>query len=197
MKTRLSSLCLLLLVAAPLQVMARQPVFGTLYAGGSEFDVDYQFAGTLDFDPEEDGNTFGLGVGYEITERWVIQLDYTHTDADDVDIDQVFLSLNYQLPLFLDNMQGVIGLVAGEGSLDWNDQPDFADSIFDDLDDDESLYGIRLGLSYDITEHWSTNLTYQYFDQEFNTNLETPDQGRIEFEHSSHHYVLFGLRFHL
>ena len=24
-----------------------------------------------------------------------------------------------------------------------------------------------------------------------------PEDGRLEFEHSSHHYVLFGLRFHL
>lgn len=190
-------LCLLSMLVSPGQVLARQPVFGALYGGATEFDVDYRFAGTLDFDPEEDGNTFGLGVGYEITERWVIQLDYTHTDADDVDIDQVFLSLNYQMPLLLNGMWGKVGIVAGEGSLDWNDQPDFSDSRFDDLDDDEFLLGIQFGLSYDVAEHWSTSLTYQYFDQEFNTNVETPDEGRIEFEHSSHHYLLFGLRFHL
>lgn len=177
--------------------LARQPVYGSLYAGGSEFDVDLQFAGELDFDPEEDGDTFGLGFGYEITDHWFVQLDYTHTDADEVDIDQVFVSLNYQRPLFIDNMKGMIGIVVGEGSVDWNDQPDFADAIFDDLDDDEALYGIQLGLNYDLAEHWSTSLTYQYFDQEFNTNVETPDNGRVEFEHSSHHYVVFGLRFHL
>jgi opacity protein-like surface antigen len=186
-----------LIATGSAQALARQPVFGALYAGGTEFDVDYRFAGRLDFDPEEDGNTFGFGVGYEMAERWIIQLDYTHTDADDVDIDQVFLSLNYQMPILVDGLQGILGLVAGEGSLDWNDQPDFSDSRFDDLDDDEFLIGIKLGLTYDIAEHWSTSLTYQYFDQEFNTNVETPDEGRLEFEHSSHHYLLFGLRFHL
>ena len=194
---RLTGLCLMLFMLASNQVMARQPVYFALYGGGTEFDVDYEFAGTLDFDPEEDGDTFGLGVAYELTEHWFVQLDYTHTDADDVDIDQVFVSLNYQRPLFIDNMKGMIGVVAGEGSLDWNDQPDFADSLFDDLDDDESLYGVQLGLNYDIGEHWSTSLTYQYFEQDFNTNVETPDEGRVEFEHSSHHYVLFGIRFHL
>jgi opacity protein-like surface antigen len=194
---KFACLCSVLIATGSAQALARQPVFGALYAGGTEFDVDYRFAGTLDFDPEEDGNTFGFGVGYEMTDRWIIQLDYTHTDADDVDIDQVFLSLNYQMPILVDGLQGILGLVAGEGSLDWSDQPDFSDSRFDDLDDDEFLIGIKLGLSYDIAEHWSTSLTYQYFDQEFNTNVETPDEGRLEFEHSSHHYLLFGLRFHL
>jgi len=185
------------LLTASGQSLARQPIYGSLYGGGSSFDVDVDFGGELSFDPEDDGDTFGLGVAYEITSHWFVQLDYTHTDADDVDIDQVFLSLNYQHPLFIDNMKGMIGVVVGEGRLDWNDQPDFADSRFDDLDDDEALYGIQLGLNYDISEHWSTSLTYQYFDQDFKTNVETPDEGRAEFEHSAHHYVLFGLRFHL
>ena len=193
----LPSLCLTVLVLVSNAAMARQPVYFSLYAGGTEFDVDYDFVGDLDLDPEEDGDTFGLGAAYELTEHWFIQLDYTHTDADDVDIDQVFVSINYQVPLFLDGMRGMIGLVAGEGTLDWNNQPEFADSLFDDLDDDESLYGIQLGLNYDISDHWSTSLTYQYFEQDFNTNVETPEDGRIEFEHSSHHYLLFGLRFHL
>ncbi len=187
----------LVLVVLPVDAQERRPIFGSLYAGGSEFDVDFDFAGELDFDPEEDGDTYGLGMGYEINEHWFIQLDYTHTDADDVDIDQVFVSLNFQYPLFIDRMNGMIGLVAGEGSLDWNSQPDFADAIFDELDDDESLYGIQVGLNYEIARHWSISLTYQYFDQEFNTNVETPDEGRIEFEHSEHQYLLFGLRYHL
>lgn len=186
-----------LLMFNPVLAEERLPIFGSLYAGGSEFDVDFEFAGTLNFDPEDDGDTIGLGVGYEINQNWFIQLDYHHTDADDVDIDQVFVSINFQYPLFIDRMKGMVGLVAGEGSLEWNGQPDFADAIFDELDDDESLYGIQLGLNYDISRHWSINLTYQYFDQEFNTNLETPDDGRINFEHRDSQYLLFGLRFHL
>ncbi|MEE4191721.1 MAG: outer membrane beta-barrel protein [Halieaceae bacterium] len=175
----------------------RRPVFAALYGGGSEFDVDFAFAGDLGFDPEDSGDTFGLGLAYEVTPNWYFQLDWTRTDADELEIDQVFLSLNYQRPLFIPRMKGMIGLVAGEGRLDWNNQPDFADAIFDDLEDDEALFGIQLGLNYDLGRHWSTSLTYQYFEQEFNTNVETPDEGVLEFEHSSHHYVLFALRFHL
>ncbi len=175
----------------------RRPVFAALYAGGAEYDVDFDFAGQLGFDPEDSGDTFGLGLAYEVNSNWFFQLDYTHTDGDDVDIDQVFLSLNYQRPLFIPRMKGMIGLVVGEGSLEWNSQPDFADAIFDDLEDEEFLYGIQLGLNYDLGRHWSTSLTYQYFEQDFTTNLETPDDGPLEFEHSSHHYLLFGIRFHL
>jgi len=185
---------------------ARQPVYGALYGGGTSFNTDYTFALPVSLDLEDDADSFGLGVGYEINANWFLQLDYTHSDADDVDIDQVFLSLNYQRPLVIDGMQGFVGLVWGEGTLDWNSPPDFADARFDDLDDDEALYGIRFGLSYDLSEHWSTNLTYLYFDQEFNTNIDVlvgidPDGGEItsraEFEHRDHQYVLFGIRYHL
>ena len=175
---------------------ARRPIFASLYAGGAEYDVDFRFAGELGFDPEEDGDSFGLGVGYEIDRHWFIQLDYTLTDGGDVDIDQVFLSLNYQRPLFIANLNGVVGLVAGEGRLEWNNQPDFADAIFDDLESDQSLYGLQLGLNYDISRRWSINLTWQIFDQAFRTDLETPE-GRIDFEHKNPYYLMFGLRFHL
>ncbi|MEP5765243.1 MAG: hypothetical protein ABJ308_11655 [Halieaceae bacterium] len=186
--------------------IARQPVFAALYAGGTVFDTDYQYAGTLPSSLDDDGDSVGLGVGYEVTQHWFLQLDYIHSDAGDVDIDQVFLSLNYQMPLFIKGMRGVVGVVAGEGRLDWNSPPGFADARFDDLDDDESLYGIKLELNYDLSEHWSTSLSYQYFSQEFNTNIDVAtgiDIGgaevttRAEFEHKEHQYVLFGIRYHL
>ena len=190
-----------LALAFPAQVWSaddtRRPVYGALYAGGSEYDVDYRFAGDLGFNPENDSDSYGLGVGYEIDDHWFIQLDYMLSDGDDVDMDQVFVSLNYQRPLFIEHLNGVVGVVAGEGRLDWSTQPDFADAIFDDLKTDESLYGIQLGLNYDISRHWSISLTYQYFDQVFKTNVETPDQGRLDFEHENPQYLLFGLRFHL
>ena len=188
---------LVALTAVPATAQERRPVYGSLYGGGSTFDVDFEFAGDLGFEPEDEGDTFGAGLGYEINDNWFIQLDYTYTDASDVDIQQAFLSLNYQRPLFLPGMRGVIGVIVGEGSLDWNDQPDFADAIRDDLDADEDLIGLQLGLNHDLARHWSISLMYQIFDQEFNTNVDTPENGRLNFEHNSHQYVLFGLRYHL
>lgn len=175
----------------------RRPIYASLYGGGSEYDVDFSFSRDLNLDLEDSGNTFGLGLAYEINSNWFVQLDWTRTDDDDVEIDQVFVSLNYQMPLFISGMKGMVGVVAGEGRLEWSSQPDFADAIFDDLEDDETLFGIQLGLNYDLGRHWSTSLTYQYFEQEFDTNLEVPDEGLLEFEHSSHHYLLFGIRYHL
>ncbi|MEM0953040.1 MAG: outer membrane beta-barrel protein [Pseudomonadota bacterium] len=185
------------IAAAPATAQDRRPVYGSLYGGGSMFDVEFEFGGELGFEPEEDGDTLGVGLGYEINDNWFIQLDYTYTDASDVEIQQGLLSLNYQRPLFIPGMRGFVGLVVGEGSLDWNDQPDFADAIRDDLDADEDLIGLQLGLNYDLARHWSISLMYQVFDQEFNTNIETPDNGRLNFEHNGHQYLLFGLRFHL
>lgn len=194
----LSRLLLTLLLASfSAGALARQPVYFSLHGGGEEHDVDYQFAGTLPFDPEEDSDVYGLGVGYDINEHWFIQLDYTHADADELEIDQVFLSLNYRAPMLFEGFYLQFGLVAGEGTLEWDDKPDFADAIFDDLKDDEALYGGQIGFGYDLADHWSVGLLYQYFDQEFNTNLETTDFGRLEFEHKNYQAVLFSLRYHL
>ncbi|MEE4659471.1 MAG: outer membrane beta-barrel protein, partial [Halieaceae bacterium] len=105
---------LLTAVMAPAAVAEeRRPVYGSLYGGGSSFDVDFNFVGNLGFEPEDEGDTFGAGVGYEINDNWFLQLDYTNTDASDVEIQQVFLSLNYQRPLFIPGMQGMVGLVVG------------------------------------------------------------------------------------
>jgi len=191
---RLMSLGLLLALSA--NTFARQPVFFSLHAGGEEHDVDYQFPTEIAFDPADDGETLGLGVGYEINDRWNLMLDYTVTDADEVDIDQILLSLNYRLALPQKGLSAVMGVVAGEGKLDWNDQPSFSDSRFDDLSTRQSLYGVQFGFNYDLAEHWSTGLMYQYFEQKLKTNLAT-DFGRLDVEHKNPQYLLFSLRYHL
>jgi hypothetical protein len=73
---------------------ARQPIFFTLYGGGEVHDADYQTDLDLALDLDEDGDTFGLGAGYEVTDRWIVPLDYTHTDAGDTEVDQFLLSLS-------------------------------------------------------------------------------------------------------
>ena len=176
--------------------LAQRPVFFSLLGGGETHDTDHLFAAPLPFELEDEGDTLGAGVGYEINDHWNLQLDYTYTDADDVDIEQILLSLNYQVALPLSGLSLVLGFVVGEGSLEWNNQPSVTDIFNSDLDDDESLYGLQAGFKYRLGKHWSTSLMYQYFDQEFNTHVDT-DLGRLEFEHSSPQYLLFGLHYNL
>ena len=174
---------------------ARQPIFFTLYAGGEVHDADFQTDLDLQLNLDDDGDTIGLGAGYEVTDRWIVQLDYTHTDAGDTEVDQIFLSLNYKFPLWLEGMQGLAGLVVGQGTLELKDEPEFTDQLKDDTDSDQTLYGFQLGLSYDLTESWSTRLMYQYFDQEFSTHLQT-ETARVNFTHENFQYVLFGVSYH-
>jgi opacity protein-like surface antigen len=197
------SIMLVFITLTAVNAHARQPIFFSLYGGGTSFDADYQFALPIDLDLDDDGNTFGLGVGYEVTDNWIVQLDYTYTDADQVTIGQFLLSLNYKYPLpFFKGMYGVAGVIVGEGKLEWDDSPDVANKVFDDLDADQSALGLQLGLEYDLTSSWSTSLKYQYLDQEFKTHLQTADNaqpevgGRANFYHENFHYVLFGISYH-
>jgi len=145
---------------------------------------------------EDDGNTFGLGAGYEVTDRWIVELDYTYTDADDVTVEQIFLSLNYKYPLPMKGMHATVGVVIGEGFLEWEDTPDFASNLNSDTTADQSALGIQFGFIYDIDESWSTTLKYQYFDQKFQTHVSTEDFGRANFHHEDFHYILFGVGYH-
>ena len=85
--------------------------------------------------------------------------------------------------------------MVGQGTLELEDETDFTDRLKDDTEADQALYGLQLGLSYDLTESWSTRLMYQYFDQEFSTHLQT-ETARVNFTHENFQYVLFGLSYH-
>ena len=124
-----------------------------------------------------------------------MQLDFTYSDADQVTVEQFILSLNYKFPFLFQGMHGFVGVLAGEGKLDWEHEPDFSDNLVDDTSGKQSMLGAQLGLSYDMTESWSTSLTYQYLDQEFKTHFNT-DDGRINFFHENFQYVLFGISYH-
>jgi hypothetical protein len=176
--------------------LAQQPIYFTLLGGGETHDTDYLFALPLPIDLEDEGDTIGGGVGYQINDNWNLQLEYTYTDADDVDIEQIMLSVNYQWALPIDGLSLVLGALFTEGSLEWNNQPDFTDFFNSDLDDDETGYGVQAGFRYRLSTHWSTSLMYQYLDQEFNTHLDT-DFGRLDIEHSEPQYLLFSLHYNL
>ena len=57
----------IILLLIPLQLSARQPISVALYAGGEIHDVDYQFSSPLNFDPEDDGDSYGVGITYAIS----------------------------------------------------------------------------------------------------------------------------------
>ncbi len=186
----------LLLLLLPLQAAARQPISAALYAGGETHSVDFQFSEPIDIDPEEDGDTFGLGITYAATERWHVSFDWTQSDADDVKISNATVGLDYHLPLGITNLYGVVGVFAGAGTLDWQNKPPNFDPLNDDLKSREASFGPHLGLRYDLSEHWSASLSYRYFVQEFNTNAEIGGE-LIEFQHDNIQTVLFGIRYHL
>ncbi len=185
----------IMLLLLPLQGMARQPVSIILYVGGEFHDVDYQFNGPLVLDPSDDGDSYGLGLAYDIDRRWQVVLDWTSSDADDVDINNATVGVNYRIPLKLTNLYAVVGGFVGEGKLDWQADPAFIDPFMDELKSRESAYGLNLALAYDLRANWSTSLSYRYFLQEYKTHAEIAGE-RLEFQHDNMQMILFGLHYH-
>ncbi len=193
---RKCSLIFALLLLLPALSHARTPISGSLFAGGASMDVDFQFSEPLDFDPEDKGDSLGLGLAYTINDSWHVQLDWSVTDAKDVDINQVTVGLNYRFKTGLTNLYGEVGGFVGAGKLDWQEYPIFFDRDRDDLKSREAAFGPYLGLHYDLSDHWSISLGYRFFVQKYKTNVEV-DGERLDFEHKNMQQVLFGIRYHL
>ncbi len=164
-------------------------------AGWQGFDSSLHVnEGTVDllFEPEDEGDTLGLRLGYAFNDHWFSTVEYHRVDADDTDIDNWYLSINRRWRLS-PGWSWSLGLLAGGSTLDWQDAP--IDTLNRDRESDDLLWGMQTGLAVDLGERWLLELRYQYLAPEHNTRLR-PVTGSGQYTHESFHHVAIGLDFH-
>lgn len=184
----------ILMLASPLQAPAAEPPFyvGVAY-GAASFDTELDVqAGRVDllFEPEDDGDSYAVEIGYQFDPDWFIGIEYQRIDADDTEIDNWLASLNYRWPLG-NSAAFYAGVLAGASSLDWQDEP--IDAINRDRENEEPLWGVQTGFSYDFDRRWRVHARYQFMAQEHETRLE-PNTGRGKFNHEEFHNVMLGIQ---
>ena len=187
------ALCALLVAASPALQAAGPPFFVGAHYGQANFDTGLDVsAGTVNllFEPDDDGDSLSFDLGYQFDPDWFISLEYSRIDADDVEIDNYLLSLNYRWPM---GQRGAVfvGALAGASTLDWENAP--IDTINRDRENEEALWGVQAGFTYDLGRRWRVMARYQFLAPEHDTRLE-PSTGRGEFTHEEFHHVTLGIQ---
>ena len=111
------------------------------------------------FEPEDDGTTLAVEIGYHFNKSLFSTVEYSHFDADDTEIDNLFVTLNYGWPVF-DNGLLYVGAVAGGSRLEWQDAP--IQTLRTNNESDTFLWGGQIGYQHLLSEHWRINARYQY-----------------------------------
>lgn len=183
---------LLLAISAP-ALAADPPFYAGVAFGQASFDtsLDTQ-SGSVDllFEPDDDGDVYGLELGYQFDPDWFVGIEYSRIDADEVEIDNVYASLNYRWPL---GSAGAVyvGALAGASTLDWQDAP--IDTVNRERENEEPLIGAQAGFSYDLGKRWRVAARYQFLYIEHDTLLE-PSSGRAKFNHEEFHQVTLAIQ---
>jgi opacity protein-like surface antigen len=167
-----------------------------LFGGYESHDVDYSSAegdvGLL-FDPQDDGNAFGALVGYDLTENWNVSAEYTYSDADDVEIQYLYGTLNYRFQLHDPLVHLNLGAMGGYTELEWQDDP--VSTIQSDPESDQWVMGGQAELIYSMNYHVRFTLRYQYWGIEHKSKIRTLTGG-AEVRHENQQNILLGLRYH-
>lgn len=187
---------LALLLAIPTHASARDA--GNWFLGAAagwqsfdgSLDVDQGDVALL-FDPDDEGSSLGLRVGYRLNPRWFATAEYQRVDADDTEIDNWYLSINHRWQLSAD-WSWSLGLLAGASTLDWQDAP--IATVNRDRESDDFLWGVQAGLTTALGQRWQLELRYQFLAPEHNSRLE-PFSGRGRYTHEEFHHFAIGVDF--
>lgn len=192
-KTPISLLCILL-GAWPGATAAEWHVGAGL--GAQSFDTELEVVEgdvPLLFEPDDDAESLTLQIGYNLSADWLVTAEYSYVDADEVEIDNWYASINRQWRPAA-SWTVFLGALAGLSKLHWDKPP--IDTLRRDRASDDFLWGAQLGASYQLTGNWRVQLRYQYLGTEHRTRLE-PVSGTGDFKHEEFQNISLDILFRL
>ncbi len=146
--TAISSILLTTLMAAP-----------TI---ASDLDVDWFVGGGIGYQNDDTsgyGATNGEDVAFELRGGAIIEDNHrvmaTYGYMDKLEQSKFLASYDYLLPVYQD-INLFAGLSAGVADSDMNGESST-----------DFVWGGQVGAMYEINEHWTTELSYRYLDQDF------------------------------
>ncbi|MDX9743952.1 MAG: hypothetical protein RBT59_09055 [Arcobacteraceae bacterium] len=125
---------------------------------------------------DDQGTSFTFQLGTKLKKDYILSGNFETINLADVKINSYFLSVDYQLPYFLNPY---LGISLGMSDLEWQRDP-LVKSTTKDTQLSSFLYGIQGGVSYPIEDTWSIVSQFSYQKLDFKTNLtSTPAKGNI------------------
>jgi hypothetical protein len=142
---------------------------------------------------DEEGGMLEIGVGYQYSQNIFVTLAAQRTMLEIVDIDNVYLSLNYEFNVM---SRPYIGVLAGYSKLTWNEYPETQNANYDDdLESTGLVYGIQLGIQPHLTEKFSLFAKYQFLKYDHIMHIRPDDIDNETIEHSSGQNLLTGVQY--
>lgn len=181
------------LILVSSHALAEKDWFIGVAVGGETHDTSHQVSsGAVDllFNPSDSVNSIAVNLGYQIHENWFATIEYSRFDMDEVEVDNLYATLNY-LHRFSDSIySGYAGLLAGRSELDWQEDPIVA--AVRQSQSEEDVWGAQAGLLVDLSENWRLNLAYRYINASHETQL-MPLGGSSEFMHEDFQTISVGV----
>lgn len=139
--------------------------------------------------PDDTATSVGLHAGAKIN-NYILSANYEVVNLDDVKIQTTSLALDYQFDTILNPY---IGISLGMSDLEWQIDP-LVNSKMKDNKLSSLMYGLHVGVEYNIINHWNiySDIAYQKFD--FTTDLVS-SPATAELKHEDKSSIGVGFRY--
>ena len=168
---------------SPKNLNDKRRFFIGLSAGISMFSVsekDIQGSIVLDTYPKDAGATYGVEVGYYMTDNIFATINYQRTDLNDIHFDNFFVSLNYKLQK-MKVLSPYLGTIVGYNVMRWDAFP--IQSTISNPSSTGSFFGLQIGDDIAIEKGLSFYMFYRYLWINNKTIIEiVPNQTEITYE---------------
>jgi hypothetical protein len=145
----------------------------------------------LDYDPDDEGVSGGLLLGYEFDDDLFSTLDYRHTRLDDIDLDDFFATINYRTPP-VGTLSPFVGLLGGYSFMTWRETPFRATRK--DRSGESFIGGGQIGAHAPLSEDFRLFALYRYIFMDHQTTVSTGTQAG-DIEERSNQTVEMGIHY--
>jgi hypothetical protein len=159
-------------------VEQQKDLFVYLSLGLSTISSDFD-SSSRSISLDEEGLNVDLGVGYRFSDTLFSTLSYQRAMFDEVDIDNLYVSLNYQFSKT--PLKPYVGALIGSSHLVWSEYP-VSGTLTNDEESNTLLGGLQFGIEYGFSD-WNIFGQYQILKNEHNTNV-LGDNLSIDFQNN-------------
>ncbi len=137
---------------------------------------------------DTNGLNLKVGIGYRWSDEIYNQLEIDRLDLGLADIDNIYISLNYRF--FETKLKPYLGIMLGASVLKWQSSPmkNYTGKQIDSSK--QTLYGVKFGLSKNITKQTEVYMVYRFLDINHRTTIE---EETIKHKHINS--LLIGVRY--
>ena len=141
--------------------------------------------------PKNKYSSYSIDLGYAFSNGVYTYFEINKAENSQISMNNYKINVDYQYPVYK-NVNTHIGAVIGTSELTWKEFPIEDTNTSSAATSTNLLYGVHIGLNYNITDSWQVFGTYEYL--LLNHSLEV-DGANQTIDHSSATSIFVGIRY--